>query len=159
LKNISPPPMSRSMQHRHAVMCAGCHRYIAPPGFALEGYDVIGGTRDRYRSGGAGEAVNLIMPNGFKAGYKLAKPVDASGELADGRKFTGLDEFKKLMLSQQEQVVRTFLNNLVTYATGAPVSFADRNTVEAILAKTKPQQFPVRSLIHEVVQSPLFQQK
>jgi len=39
------------------------------------------------------------------------------------------------------------------------VSFADRNTVEAILAKTKPQQFPVRTLVHEVVQSPLFLSK
>jgi len=146
-------------KHRHEVMCAGCHQYIDPPGFALEGYDVIGGTRDRYRSGGAGEAVNLVMPNGFKAVYKLAKPVDASGELADGRKFSGLDDFKKLMLAEQDQIVRTFLKNLVTYATGAPVSFADRNTVEAILAKTKPQQFPVRTLVHEVVQSPLFLSK
>jgi len=79
--------------------------------------------------------------------------------MADGRKFSGLDEFKKLLLSQQEQIVRGFLKNLVTYATGAPVSFADRNTVEAILAKTKPQQFPVRTLVHEVVQSPLFLSK
>ena len=146
-------------KHSNQVSCAGCHQYIDPPGFALESYDVIGGFRDRYRSGGAGDAVNLLKPDGLKVGYKLAKPVDASGEMADGRKFSGLDEFKKLLLSQQDQIVRGFLKNLVTYATGASVSFADRNTVEAILAKTKPQQFPVRTLVHEVVQSPLFQTK
>ena len=147
-------------QHSNQASCAGCHQYIDPPGFALESYDVIGGLRDRYRSGGTGDPVNIILPYSFSnVRYKLAKPVDASGEMADGRKFTGLDEFKKLLLSQQDQVVRAFIKNLVTYATGAPVSFADRNTVEAILAKTKPQQFPVRTLIHEVVQSPLLLNK
>ena len=36
-------------KHRATENCAGCHRKIDPPGFALENYDVIGGWRERYR--------------------------------------------------------------------------------------------------------------
>ncbi|MCA1686961.1 MAG: DUF1592 domain-containing protein, partial [Planctomycetia bacterium] len=37
-------------KHRSAATCASCHARIDPPGFALEGFDVIGGPRARYRS-------------------------------------------------------------------------------------------------------------
>ena len=37
-------------KHRNTPACASCHRYIDPPGFALESFDVIGGWRDFYRA-------------------------------------------------------------------------------------------------------------
>lgn len=46
---------------------------------------------------------------------------------------------------------------LVTFATGAPVLFADRAELDQILERTAPKRFGVRSLVHEVVQSSLFQ--
>ncbi len=36
--------------HRNHESCAGCHRLIDPPGFALECFDVAGGFRSRYRA-------------------------------------------------------------------------------------------------------------
>ena len=38
---------------------------------------------------------------------------------------------------QEEQVARNFVSQLITYATGAEVQFADRPEVERILASTK----------------------
>jgi hypothetical protein len=85
--------------------------------------------------------------------------VDASGELADGRKFQGISEFKKLLLTQQDQVMRAFAGNLVIYGTGAGIQFADRDAVEAIAKQAKADGSGLRSLVHAVVQSPLFLSK
>ena len=46
-------------KHSEMESCQGCHRVIDPPGFALENYDVIGGWRERFRSLGEGEKVDL----------------------------------------------------------------------------------------------------
>jgi hypothetical protein len=45
---------------------------------------------------------------------------------------------------------------LITYSTGASISFNDRADVESILQKTKPHDYSIRDLIHAVVNSPLF---
>jgi hypothetical protein len=145
-------------KHRRSMTCAACHKYMDPPGFALECYDVIGGWRDYYRSQGKGEPV--IDPATKKhMGYRKGPLVDPTGELADGRKFANIDELKAILLTQEEAVARTLATNLVTYATGAGVTFADRQRVEAILRNAKPHSYGLHTLVHEVVQSPLFQSK
>jgi len=47
----------------------------------------------------------------------------------------------------------------VTYATGQPVGFADHAAVNKILADAKPTDYGLRSLVHAVVASELFQSK
>jgi hypothetical protein len=47
----------------------------------------------------------------------------------------------------------------VTFATGAPVGFADRPALENILQHAAPGHYGVRTLVHEIVQSELFQNK
>jgi hypothetical protein len=144
-------------KHRRSETCAGCHKYMDPFGFALENYDVIGGWREAYRKR-KGKAV-LDPFTHQKLKYGLGLPVDPSGELADGRAFGDIEQLKRLLLDQQEIIARAFANNLVAYATGAAVTFSDRAQVEKILAQTKSRSYPVRSMIHAVVQSPLFQTK
>jgi len=147
-------------KHRRMASCSACHQYMDPPGFALENYDVIGGWRDWYRSKGKGQNVAVQdRTTGKKMQLRQGPPVDPSGVLADGRTFANIEEFKKLLLSQQEVVARTLANNLVTYATGAGVTFADRAEVQAMLERAKPHAYGLRTLIHEVVQSRLFQTK
>jgi hypothetical protein len=47
----------------------------------------------------------------------------------------------------------------LTYATGgAPVS-ADKSEIESIVRAVRPKDYGFRSLVHEVVQSRLFQSK
>jgi len=141
-------------KHRSIASCAACHRKIDPPGFALESFDVFGAWRERYRSTDDGEAVKGIGKNGHDFTFKLGLPVDASG---DG--FRDISGFKKLLLQDERKIARNVVNQLVTYATGAPVRFSDRTAVEAILDRAKPSNYGFRTLMREVVQSPLFTHK
>lgn len=131
-------------KHRANTSCAACHLKIDPPGFALENYDVIGGWRTKYRSL-------------RRKARKL--PVEAHYTMPNGVSFDGIGQFKRIILKQPEQIARNFTHQLVTYSTGAPVTFGDRNDVEAILRRTRPGKYGVRSLIHAVVDSPIFLRK
>ena len=48
---------------------------------------------------------------------------------------------------------------LLTYATGAAPDSADKAEIEAIVKRDREENFGFRSLVHEVVQSKLFQTK
>jgi hypothetical protein len=145
-------------KHRTQESCNACHRLIDPAGFALENFDVMGGWRTRYRASG-GDPVKGIGHNGNFFHFGLGPDVDASGELPDGRPFQDVRELKRLLVSDQEQLARNLVRQLVVYATGAPVGFADRAAIEEILRANRSRDFPVRSLIHGVVQSDLFRNK
>jgi hypothetical protein len=145
-------------KHRSMEICAGCHAKIDPPGFAMESFDVIGGWRDRYRSLGNGERVKTAF-RGRGAQYKAGPVVDASGEMPDGKKFAGIIDFKKLMLAQQDQVIHALAAKLLTYATGASITFADRDVVDGIAQRTREQGGGLRTLVQEVAASAVFQMK
>jgi hypothetical protein len=147
-------------KHRSEESCAACHTRIDPAGFALESFDVMGGWRDKYRAIAEGlPPVPGIGKGGLKFTFHYAQPVDATGELWDGRAFTGIRDFKRLLLDDEAQVARNLASQLVTYGTGAPVRFSDRPAVEKILERTRARGYGVRSLIHEIVQSDLFLNK
>lgn len=143
--------------HRAVESCGACHIKFDPLGFALESFDIAGGWREKYRAtGDIGEPVDGIGKNGHEFRFRLAQPVETRGKLADGREFADIRELKALLLTDQRQLARNLVNQLIVYATGAPVSFADRPIVEAILDRTAEDEYPVRSLIHGVVQSAIF---
>ena len=151
-------------KHRATENCAGCHARIDPPGFALENYDVIGGWRERYRivTDQKNRVNNRVGPLGkYLKGYEfgLGLPVDAGDALPDGRKFADLVEFKKLLLTDPEQIARCLTEKLVTYATGQPVGFSDHAAVGRILTEAKGADYGLRSLVHAVIGSELFRNK
>jgi hypothetical protein len=130
---------------------------IDPPGFALENYDVLGGWRDFYRvkqPPPGGKYVELPNYPGRKVW--LARPVEASGELADGDSFTNFDDYRRLVLRNPDQLTRNLAEKLLIYATGGTLQYADRAAVERIVAAVRAKQGGLRTLIHEVVQSPVF---
>jgi hypothetical protein len=142
-------------KHRIDSSCAACHAKIDPPGFALECFDPVGGERDRYRSTGAGDPVPQRPDALWFASYRLGPPVDASGELADGRPFTGVADLKRLLGAEPRPLARAFTAHMIRYATGADIAYADRRTIEAILDRAEPKQYGLRSLIHAIAASPL----
>ena len=147
-------------KHKNLAVCAQCHRHIDPPGFALENYDVVGGWRERYRVKQGGEGIDYVeLANYPGRRVYLAKPVEASGETDDGKAFADIDEFKSLLLRDEDQLARNLAEKLVLYATGAEVDFADRAVIEQIVRDTKASHHGLRSLLHAVVQSPLFLEK
>ncbi|HEX7860094.1 MAG TPA: DUF1592 domain-containing protein [Verrucomicrobiae bacterium] len=147
-------------KHRNDASCASCHSIMDPPGFALESFDVMGGWRDRYR--GVKEGVSPergVGLNGQAFAFYYALPVDCAGELPDGRAFKNVTEFKALLLKEEVLLARNLVTQLITYATGAPVRFSEREAAERIVQRARSRQFGFRTIVHEIVQSDLFQMK
>jgi len=147
-------------KHRDNPSCASCHVKMDPPGFALESFDVMGARRDRYRA--VAENVKAEAGyglNGQAFAFHYGLPVDSAGQLPDGRPFRDIKEFKRLLLSDELTVARNLAQQLVVYATGAPVRFTDRAELERILQRARARQYGVRTLVEEIVRSELFQAK
>ena len=144
--------------HRSQESCNVCHVKIDPAGFALENFDVMGGWRDHYRttSEGEGEPVQGVGHNGYAFKYRKGLPVDAAGQLPDGRAFHNISELKQHLLTDKEKLAKNFVEQLAVFATGTPVRFSDREEMAAILIKSESENYGVRSLITELVKSDLF---
>ena len=129
----APPKSSRERlaHHRADPVCASCHSRIDPLGFALENYDVIG--RWRNEEGG--------------------KPVDNSGELADGTKFRGPDELKAALLERKDLFIRNLTNKMLGYALGRGLTLKDSCTVDNIVAQLRDNDYKAQTLIEAIVLS------
>lgn len=162
--------------HRNTAVCASCHEKMDPAGFALESFDVIGAWRDQYRF--VGEKVE--DPSERKGGdpvkahflgvgvqqwqhvlnnVRLGLPVDSSGAMADGRPFKDIHDFKQILLADNEALARSLVQRLILYATGAPVGYADRASVDLILERSRESGYGLRSMLREIVMNQLFQRK
>jgi hypothetical protein len=145
-------------KHRDTPACMSCHAIIDPPGFALETFDVVGGWRDFYRMPKyTGATLTLTRFNNRRVARGPA--VEKGFVMPDGRAFADIDEYKALLLGDKERVVLALLANLLAYATGSGVQFADREDLAAIVTEAREANFGFRSLIHAVVQSRPFLHK
>ena len=146
--------------HRDNPSCAACHTKMDPPGFALESFDVMGASRERYRA-----VAENVKPergyglNGQAFAFHYGLPVDSAGEVPDGRTFRDVKEFKRLVLTDEASIARNLTRQLVVFATGAPVRFTDRAELERILQRASARKYGVRTLVEEIVRSELFQTK
>ncbi len=129
--------------HRQNESCAGCHAKIDPLGFAFDNYDAIGQWR----------TVEVVAGTGDNP------PVDASGELPDGRRFTDAISFKQLLISDLDRFAEVFTEKLATYALRRPLGATDRDAVKAIVAGTKTGGYRLKDLIEALVQSDLFRKR
>jgi len=145
-------------KHRDLDTCRACHQVIDPPGFALESFNPIGGWRDRYRSLGEGERIETEV-NGQRVRYRLGPPVDATGELLDGRSFDGFRTFRDLIAADPDTLTRSLASKLLTFATGREMGFSDRQQVERIVSESARQGYGIRDLILQVVASDAFRSK
>ena len=106
--------------HRNIESCKQCHRKIDPPGFALESFDPIGGFRTHYRKSGGERSFGGFTT---KLPPRKGPVVDASGVTEDGKEFSGIKQFKNLLLSQKDQLARNFISQIVIYSTGGEIEF------------------------------------
>ncbi|HEX4949358.1 MAG TPA: DUF1592 domain-containing protein [Blastocatellia bacterium] len=124
--------------HRANAVCASCHARMDPIGFALENYDAIG----RWRTKDAG------------------LPIDASGKLPDGTKFTGPNELRKILLTgHRDEFVATVIEKLLTYALGRGLEHYDLPTVRSIMRETAKDNYRLPALISTIVKSTPFQMR
>jgi len=147
-------------RHRDQAACAGCHAKLDPPGFALESFDAAGRWRSNYRIVPAVHSDKVVRIPGTDIRYYAQGPaVDPSYALADGRPFTDIDGFKRLVLEDERQIARNLVAKLAAQLTGAEIEFSDRDTVEEILDRTAAGGYGVRSILEALVQSRLFTHK
>lgn len=150
-------------KHREQPSCALCHTKMDPAGFALESFDVLGGFRTHYRkvdtNDKSAKPVEGIGKNGQMFTFSWGQIVDSSGQLPEGGDFKEIHGFKSLILKDERQIARNLLSQLVTYSTGAPVRFGDRQILEQILDAAKESEYGVRTLLIELIKSPIFLKK
>jgi hypothetical protein len=148
-------------KHRQNQQCATCHSRIDPLGFALENFDAIGAWRTHYRTHDRRirDTEIILTLDGQRFTYRPGHPVDASDELPGGKPFGDIDDLKKLLLEDPDMIARCLTEKLLIYATGATLSAADEPELEPIVRRVREKKYGLRTLVHEIVQSKLFQTK
>lgn len=124
----------RMEQHRANPSCASCHARMDPLGFAFENFDAVGRFRDK-----DGEF-----------------PIDASGELPSGEKFSGSNELKEILKTRQNLFARCIAEKMLTYALGRGLEYYDRPAIERITTALSQNGYRYSTLIVETVKSEPF---
>jgi hypothetical protein len=124
-------------RHRSSPVCSSCHARMDPFGFALESFDVLGRWRDKDEGG----------------------PIDPTGELPNGEKFTGPAGLRAQLASHSEQFVGATVARLMTYALGRPLEGRDQPTVRAITRSTKDDDYRFNDIVLAIANSPQFKMK
>ena len=140
-------------KHSSDTSCARCHVNIDPPGFALESFDPIGTYREHYRVLGGGKPAR----KGVR--YRIGPEVDSSGIAPGGEKFEDIESFRRILLKDERQLARNLMGRLITFGTGAAVSYADREAVESLLDECSQKRYGIRSMIYALVRHELFSTK
>jgi hypothetical protein len=122
-------------EHRKNATCASCHSRMDPLGFGLENFNAIGGWR--------------TQDGKF--------PIDASGQLPDGRKFDGAADLKKILHQDHQAFGQGLTEKMLTYALGRGLERYDKRTVKQIASKVEASDYRFSSLVWEIVNSLPFQ--
>jgi hypothetical protein len=118
-------------EHRKNPTCAACHRRMDPLGFGLENFDAVGAWR--------------TVDGKF--------PIDATGQLPDGRRFNGPDELRAILTEEREAFSRAVTSKLLTYALGRGLERFDTKTVKTITARLPQHDYRFSGLVLEIVNS------
>ena len=128
----------RIEDHRNKPACFSCHAKIDPWGIAFENYDAFG----KYRT-----AIN-------------DRSVDAKSLLYNKQELAGIQGLKEYLLeNRQDQLCRAFVDKIMTYGLGRPMSFADREPIDRIAIEWRKTGDGLQDLIRLVVASELFHSK
>jgi hypothetical protein len=119
-------------KHRAKAECATCHNRMDPLGFGLENFDPLG--RWRAEHGG--------------------KPIDSSGVLPTGDKFTGLGELKKLLLTKRRpEFVANLSRKMLGYALARELNKVDKLVVADAAKALEVGQWRISCLLEAIVVS------
>jgi hypothetical protein len=87
------------------------------------------------------------------------KPVDPSGALPNGTKFSDLAGFRAALLSHPERFVNNVTEKLLTFALGRGLEYYDMPAVRQIVSDASADDFRFASLIVGIVKSTPFQMR
>jgi hypothetical protein len=119
-------------KHRAQAECATCHQRMDPLGFGLENFDPLG----RWRAEHGGQ------------------PIDSSGVLPSGDKFTGLGELKKLLLGKRRpEFVANISRKMLGYALARELNKVDKVVVADAAKALEAGQGRISCLLEAIVVS------
>jgi mono/diheme cytochrome c family protein len=122
--------------HRANPSCAGCHGFIDPLGFALEGFDPVGRKRtvDRF----------------------IGSPIDTSGVLPDGSAISSVDDLREALMARPQLFVENLAEKLMLYALGRPLEPQDMPTVRKIVTAAENSDYRFYDIVQGIVNSDQF---
>jgi hypothetical protein len=123
--------------HRANPVCSSCHQIMDPIGLALENFDQIGKWRDV-----DGDA-----------------SIDASGQLVDGTRLSGVSDLREALLDRSGAFVTNAVKKLMTYGLGRPVDYYDMPAVRAVVREAAEDNYRFSSLLLGIVRSVPFQMR
>jgi hypothetical protein len=135
---MKPRTMKERMaEHRANPVCANCHRLMDPLGLALENFDGVGAWR--------------VRDSGVR--------IDATSQLFDGTSVDSVVTLRQALLKRPDVFVRTFTDNLLTYALGRGLTADDMPVVRSIMREAAPGNYRFQSIVMALVNSTPFQMR
>ena len=122
----------RTELHRTDPVCANCHQLLDPIGFGLENFDAIGRWRDQDENG---------------------QPIDASGELPDGSRFSSPQELKAMIAGRLDDFSRNLVEKLLAYALCRRLEGYDEIVVDDLMQEIAQDGYRMQTLVTAVVTS------
>ena len=122
--------------HRTNPSCGGCHGFIDPMGFALEGFDAVGRTRGKDRF--------------------VGQPVDIAATLPDGSPIEGVNELRDSIMERPQLFVENMTEKLLLYALGREVEAQDMPTVRSIVEESSEDSYAFFDIVQGIVKSEQF---
>src|SRR5262249_4380075 len=108
-----------------------------PIGLALENFDVTGAWR--------------IRDNGA--------PVDPASTFYDGTPIAGPDDLRRALAKRSGALVQNFAENLMTFALGRRLAYADMPAVRAVVRRAEGDGLKLSAFVLAIAESPGFRMK
>lgn len=121
----------RLEKHRSDPACASCHDRMDTLGFGFENFDATGAWRDQDAS----------------------FPIDPSGILPGGSRFTGPAELKRLLGEKRQDFARALTEKMLTYALGRGLEAADRCVIDEVASALEAHDHRFGALVTAIVKS------
>ncbi len=120
--------------HMTTPQCATCHVKIDSLGFGMESFGPLG----RWRT------------------HEGNLPIDASGQMTNGKKFKDYEGLVASLAVNDERIAKGFLKAVMSYGIGRQVRYTDNGEITKILELNKENGFKLKDLIFQVLQSDAF---
>jgi hypothetical protein len=121
-------------EHRSNPECAACHSRMDPIGFGLENFDAIG----RWRTSLGND------------------PIDSSGVMPDGQRFSGPHQLKAILLQNKDQFLANFSRKMLGYSLGRELNKFDQCVLKDCDNALKGSDNRPSALIESIVLSKPF---
>ena len=122
----------RTELHVQNPVCANCHKFLDPIGFGLENFDAIGRWRDQDDTGG---------------------PIDSSGELPGGKRFSSPKELKAIIAARKDGLARNLTERLLAYALCRPITGYDEIVVDDLMKTIAADDYRMQTLVSAIASS------